>query len=84
MYLRTITLWNPNFFSRLYKKFGLTGCSSHSGRRTFITKCARNVSKAGGSIRDVMNLEGDKNLQATQKYVETDPEAQQKLIGMIY
>lgn len=72
------------FFSRLYRRLNYVGCSSHSGRRTFITKCARNVSKAGGSIRDVMNLAGHKNLQTTQKYVDADPEAQQKLVGMIY
>jgi len=42
------------FFKRLYSKLGFVGCSSHSGRRTFITKCARKISQTGGSIRDVM------------------------------
>lgn len=58
--------------------------SSHSGRRTFITNCARNVSKAGGSIRDVMALAGHRHLATTQRYVEQDPEAQKSLISLIY
>lgn len=72
------------FFKRLYKKLGLVGCSSHSGRRTFITNCARKISLAGGSIRDVMNLAGHRNLQTTQRYVEQNPEAQNSVIKMLY
>src|SRR5438105_511971 len=30
-----------NWFQQLYSQLGLTGCSSHSGRRTFITNAAR-------------------------------------------
>lgn len=72
------------FFIRLYKSLGFEGCSAHSGRRTFITNCARKVSQAGGSIRDVMMLAGHRNLATTQAYIDHDEQAQQKLIGMIY
>src|SRR4051812_4353383 len=34
-----------NWFALLYRRLGFTGCSSHSGRRTFITKAARLVAK---------------------------------------
>src|SRR6516164_7502332 len=44
------------WFARAYRAIGLTGCSSHSGRRTFITKAARLVHRAGGSLRDVQVL----------------------------
>jgi len=72
------------FFKRIYKKLGLVGCSSHSGRRTFITNCARKISLAGGSMRDVMNLAGHRNLQTTQRYVEQNPEAQNSVVKMLY
>ena len=72
------------FFKRLYKKLGLVGCSSHSGRRTFITNCARRTSAVGGSLRDVMALVGHKNLGTTQRYVDVNAEAQRALVDGLY
>jgi integrase len=40
----SVVVW----FTRAYRAIGLDGCSSHSGRRTFITRAARLVHKAGG------------------------------------
>ena len=40
----TVRLW----FHRLYTSLKMDGCSSHSGRRTFITRAARRVSQVGG------------------------------------
>jgi integrase/recombinase XerD len=54
-----IVLW----FARAYRVLGLDGCSSHSGRRTFITRAARLVHKAGGSLRDVQLLAGHASIQ---------------------
>ena len=71
------------WFNRFYKKLGLQGCSSHSGRRTFLTNAARRISLAGGSIRDVMALAGHQHLSTTQRYVEADSEAQRKVVAMI-
>ena len=51
-----------NWFAQLYRELGLHGCSSHSGRRTFITKAARLVFKAGGSLRDVQQLVGHRSI----------------------
>lgn len=66
-----------------FKKLRFRGASSHSGRRTFITTAARKVSEVGGSLRDVMALAGHSNISMTQRYVDTDPEAQRKLIDRL-
>ena len=72
-----------NWFARAYRIIGLIGCSSHSGRRTFITRAARLVHHAGGSLRDVQVLAGHASIQTTQRYIDGDSDAQRKLVGMI-
>ena len=72
------------WFRKLYKSLGFEGASSHSGRRTFLTQCARNISRAGGSIRDVMALAGHKHLSTTQRYVDQNSDAQRTLLNTIY
>jgi len=69
--------------NRAFKNIGLKGCSSHSGRRTFVTRAARIVHKAGGSLRDVQLLAGHRSIQTTQRYIDGDSDAQRKLISMI-
>jgi integrase/recombinase XerC len=75
----TLTVW----FHTLYHTLGLTGCSSHSGRRTFITRAAKKVVEAGGSLRDVQQLAGHASLSMTQRYIEGDSEAKRKLVNLI-
>ena len=75
----SVTKW----FFHLYRDLGMTGCSSHSGRRTFITRAARKVSEVGGSVRDVQQLAGHASLQTTQRYIEGDTEAKRKLVQLI-
>jgi hypothetical protein len=60
----------------------MTGCSSHSGRRTFITRAARKVSEVGGSVRDVQQLVGHASLQTTQRYIDGDTEAKRTLVQL--
>ena len=59
----------------------MAGCSSHSGRRTFITRAARKVSQVGSSLRDVQELAGHTSLAMTQRYIEGDTEAKRKPYG---
>jgi integrase/recombinase XerD len=61
----------------------MAGCSSHSGRRTFITRAARNIVEAGGSLRDVQQLAGHANLGTTQAYIEGSSDAKRRVVAMI-
>ncbi len=71
------------WFHRLYGGLGMAGCSSHSGRRTFITRAARNIVEAGGSLRDVQQLAGHANLGTTQAYIEGSSDAKRRVVAMI-
>jgi integrase len=75
----SIVVW----FNRAFRQIGLKGCSSHSGRRTFVTRAARLVHKAGGSLRDVQLLAGHRSIQTTQRYIDGDSDAQRKLVSLI-
>jgi integrase len=75
----SIVVW----FNRAFRNVGLHGCSSHSGSRTFITRAARLVHRAGGSLRDVQLLAGHRSIQTTQRYIDGDTDVQRKLVAMI-
>lgn len=63
-FFRSATI--QELFRNLYDAAGLYGCSSHSGRRTFIT----NLSEAGVSARVVQACARHKSLQTTMVYIE--------------
>ena len=71
------------WFHRLYTGLGMVGCSSHSGRRSFVTRAARRISEVGGSLRDVQMLAGHASLSTTARYIEHDAEAQRKVVSLI-
>lgn len=75
----SIVVW----FNRAFRDLGLHGCSSHSGRRTFITRAARLVHRAGGSLRDVQLLAGHASIQTTQGYIDGDSDCQRRLVSLI-
>jgi integrase len=72
-----------NWFARLHCDLGLSGCSSHSGRRTFITSAARLVFKAGGSLRDVQELAGHRSIDQTQAYIDGSAQVKRRLIALL-
>ena len=57
------------YFHYLYKKSGIEGASSHSGRRGFISSLATQ----GISVRVLMALAGHANIATTQRYIELNP-----------
>jgi integrase/recombinase XerC len=74
-----IAVW----FHRLYSGLGMIGCSSHSGRRTFITRAARKIGEVGGSLRDIQQLAGHASLGTTARYIEGDADAKRKVVTLI-
>jgi integrase/recombinase XerD len=69
-----------NWFTALFVEVGAAGCSSHSGRRTFITNAARNAHRSGATLRDVQLLAGHKSIEVTQRYIDGDSDAQRRLV----
>jgi integrase/recombinase XerD len=51
---------------RLYARVGIVGASSHSMRRTYITRLAT----SGVSVKVIAELVGHKNIATTQEYIE--------------
>jgi len=56
--------------NNLYKANGFAGCSSHSGRRSVITKLANK----GVSLHKIKILAGHANVQTTLSYIDTNPD----------
>ena len=55
---------------RLYDRVGVVGASSHSGRRTFITKLAT----SGVSVRVIAEAVGHTSIATTQRYIDLNDE----------
>ena len=70
------------WFKRTYTGADFIGCTSHSGRRTFITSLARKCNDAQCSIRDVQILARHSSLQTTEAYIEISPHAA-RLVAII-
>ena len=72
-----------NWFAALFANLGFEGCSSHSGRRTFITRAARNIHRTGCSLRDVQLLAGHRSIETTERYIDGDTRGQRRLVGLL-
>lgn len=72
-----------NWFRATYADLGFDDCSSHSGRRTFITRSARILARTGGSLRDIQELAGHRSLMTTERYIQGDRDAQRKLVRLV-
>lgn len=66
------------WFRKLYDKTGLTGASSHSGRRTFITR----LIEQGADIKAVSRLAGHACIVTTSEYVEDNPDRLKRISSL--
>ncbi len=57
------------YLARLYREHGLD-CTSHSGRRTLLTRMARTANTYGCTIFDVQRIAGHSNVTTTEAYIE--------------
>ena len=67
------------FFHYLYRRAGVLGASSHSGRRTFIT----NLATKGVGVRVLMSLAGHKNISTTQAYIDVNDNMKRKAVELV-
>lgn len=63
----------------IYKKAGLDGCSSHSGRRNYLSA----LSAQGVSVRVMMALAGHKNMSTTQRYIDYSPSVLRNAVELV-
>jgi len=67
------------FFHFLYKKAGIHGASSHSGRRTFIT----NLANKGVGVRVIMGLSGHRQLSSVQCYIDCNDDLKRRAVELV-
>jgi integrase/recombinase XerD len=66
-------------FLELYARAGITGASSHSGRRTFITTLANK----GVGVRVLMALAGHRHMSTTQRYIDLNDEMLKVAVNLV-
>jgi len=64
---------------RIYKRSGIVGATSHSGRRTFITELANK----GVSVRVLAALAGHSSIATTQRYIDINDDMLKKAVELI-
>jgi integrase/recombinase XerD len=82
-YTQKRTGFTPNTLTQhffwLYKRAGLNGASSHSGRRTFITTLAAK----GVGVRVLAALAGHANISTTQSYIDVNDDMKRQAVALI-
>ena len=62
----------------MYDKAGIVGASSHSGRRTFITRLINH----GVNIKVISSLAGHANIATTTIYMEDNPDSLKQIADL--
>jgi len=75
--------FSPNglcqWFFWAYKRAGINGASSHSGRRSFIT----NLANKGIGVRVLASLAGHKSIMVTQRYIDVNDDMKRNAVELI-
>jgi integrase/recombinase XerD len=66
-------------FLNIYKACGLSTASSHSGRRTFITRLANK----GVGVRVLAELAGHSSISVTQRYIDVNDEQLAQAVELV-
>ena len=64
---------------RLYARAGISGATSHSGRRTWLTA----LSQRGVSVFVLADMAGHRSIQTTQRYVTVNDEMKRNAAELI-
>lgn len=67
------------WFFQLYKNVGISGGSSHSGRKFFITTLANK----GIGVRILASLAGHRSIAVTQRYIDVNDEQKRNAVELI-
>jgi integrase/recombinase XerD len=67
------------WFHQLYKNVGISGGSSHSGRKFFITTLANK----GIGVRILASLAGHRSIAVTQRYIDVNDEQKRNAVELI-
>ncbi len=63
----------------IYRKAGLDGASSHSGRRSFITTLAHK----GVGVRVLASLAGHRSISTTQRYIDVNDDQKRAAVELV-
>lgn len=66
-------------FFWLYRKAGVAGASSHSGRRSFITSLA----SKGISVRVLASMAGHRSISTTMAYIDANDDMKRQAVELI-
>ena len=64
---------------RIYERSGLSGATSHSGRRSFITDLATK----GISVRVLAALAGHQSIATTQRYIDINDDMLRNAVELV-
>jgi integrase/recombinase XerD len=65
-------------FHYVYKRAGVSGASSHSGRKTFLTSLA----SQGVSVFVLASLAGHKSIATTQRYITVNDDVKRRAVEL--